>query len=224
MADPRLNSMLKWSIENSDATRNDPTAQTSSTSNFDPEILAQIMGGPSDAQLMVESMDVIDNEDQKLDDRLTAFDNFEQLIENLDNANNMESLKLWPRLASHLDNKEAEIRMYAAWCCAIAVQNNIKSQERVCVPLPFYLKDPANEPQILALGAIPTLIKMATEETDKAAKKKAILALSSIVRNFQPGLDETVSKMPAPYKPEGKLDANDMDSVDSLINKLRESV
>ena len=42
--------------------------------------------------------------------------------------------------------------------------------------------------------------------------------------DFQPALDETVSKVPAEYRPQGKLDANDMDSVDSLINKLREHV
>lgn len=65
---------------------------------------------------------------------------------------------------------------------------------------------------------------MATEDADKKARKKAILALSSTIRNFQPGLDETVSKMPAEFQPEGKLDANDMGSVDSLIDKLRESV
>lgn len=65
---------------------------------------------------------------------------------------------------------------------------------------------------------------MATTDTDKKARKKAIFALSSSVRNFQPGLDATVSHMPDDFKPSDTLDANDMESVDSLINKLREGV
>ena len=77
---------------------------------------------------------------------------------------------------------------------------------------------------MLILGAIPTLVTLATTEKDKSVRKKAILALSSTVRNFQPALDETVEKMPAEFKPSGKLDANDMASVDSLIQKLRDSV
>jgi hsp70-interacting protein len=73
-------------------------------------------------------------------------------------------------------------------------------------------------------GAIPTLVRMATTDMDQMARKKAIFALSSSVRNFQPGLDIAVSHMPDNFKPTDKLDANDMESVDSLINKLRESV
>jgi hsp70-interacting protein len=65
---------------------------------------------------------------------------------------------------------------------------------------------------------------MATTDTDRDARKKAISALSSAVRNFQPGLDEAVSHTPTEYKPQEKLDAHDMGSVDVLINKLRENV
>ena len=65
---------------------------------------------------------------------------------------------------------------------------------------------------------------MATSDAETKVRKKAILALSSSARNFQPGLDEVVSHLPTDFKPKDKLDANDMDSVDSLINKLRESV
>jgi hsp70-interacting protein len=55
-------------------------------------------------------------------------------------------------------------------------------------------------------------------------RKKAIFALSSSVRNFQGALDEAVLHMPADFKPEDPLDADDMASVDLLINKLRESL
>jgi hsp70-interacting protein len=65
---------------------------------------------------------------------------------------------------------------------------------------------------------------MATSDADKKVRKKAIFALSSSVRNFQAALDAAVEHMPAELKPQEKLDANDMQSVDVLINKLRENV
>ena len=82
----------------------------------------------------------------------------------------------------------------------------------------------ADQIKLLVLGAIPTLMRMATTDTDQGARKKAISALSSAVRNFQPGLDEAVSHTPADYKPNETLNANDMESVDVLINKLRENI
>lgn len=67
-------------------------------------------------------------------------------------------------------------------------------------------------------------MRIATGNDETRVKKKAVTALSSSVRNFQPALDEAMSHVPADFKPSGLLDANDMDSVDILINKLRESL
>lgn len=147
-----MNQLLKWSIENSDATRNDPTASTDPKSErldwpsgrgLNQEAIQSLMGGPSDAELMKQSMDAIQSLDLSLDNRLVAFDNFEQLIEMVDNANNMESLGLWTPLKEQLGNKEADMRRMAAWCMGTAVQNNTKSQERVSIsfgliPRPIY--------------------------------------------------------------------------------------
>ncbi|KAI5381024.1 hsp70 nucleotide exchange factor fes1 [Alternaria postmessia] len=210
MNDPGLNNLLKWGIQNSEASRTDVAAADQPPRQLDAEALQRLMtgmSGPSDAQLMQESMQVIQNEEAELEHRVTAFDNFEQLIENLDNANNIESLGLWTPLVEQLENKDAELRRYAAWCCGTAVQNNIRTQER-----------------LLVVGAIPTLVRMATSDAENKVRKKAIFALSSSVRNFQAALDAAVEHMPAEFKPQQKLDANDMESVDVLINKLRESV
>ena len=56
------------------------------------------MGGPSDATLLKEAMAAIQSPDASNENKLVAFDNFEQLIENIDNANNIESLGLWTPL------------------------------------------------------------------------------------------------------------------------------
>lgn len=76
----------------------------------------------------------------------------------------------------------------------------------------------------MVLGAIPILVRLATSDDETKVKKKAITALSSSVRNCQPALDDAVLHVPENYKPAGKLDANDMESVDILINKLRDSL
>ena len=129
MNDPNLNTLLKWGVENSNVSEGVEAPKTQLT----PEALAALFGGnqKSDAQMMKDNMEVIKREDCDMEDRIIAFDNFEQLIENLDNANNLESLGLWIPLIEQLENKKAELRRFAAWCIGTAVQNNIKTQEKV---------------------------------------------------------------------------------------------
>jgi len=50
------------------------------------------------------------------------------LVEQIDNASNLDSLKLWPPLLSMLNSPDAELRRYAAWVIGTAVQNNPKAQ------------------------------------------------------------------------------------------------
>jgi hypothetical protein len=141
-----------------------------------------------------------------LENKLTAWDNLEQLIEQIDNANNMESLGLWQPLLQQLDSSEAEMRRMAAWCLSTAVQNNVKCQER-----------------LLAIGAITKLAKLAIDDDSQAVRKKAVNALSSEVRNFQPGLDELEKHLPQQFSSGRRgADAGDMDAVDAIIGKLRE--
>lgn len=73
------------------------------------------------------------------------------------------------------------------------------------------------------VGGIPTLVQLAVEDPDMTARKKAIRALSAATRNFQAGLDAVVEHVPAAYQPKDKLDAGDMDSVDSIIQPLRDN-
>jgi hypothetical protein len=73
---------------------------------------------------------------------MTAFDNFHMLIEDLNNANNIENISLegkgesedktglWDMLLEQLRHQEADIRRMAAWCIGTAVQNNEKTQRK----------------------------------------------------------------------------------------------
>lgn len=64
---------------------------------------------------------------------------------------------------------------------------------------------------------------MSLEDTDKSAKRKAIYALSSGVRNYQPALDALIKELPAeilgPNTP--KIDASDMDKINEFLEKLK---
>ena len=207
-----MNQLLKWSIENSETPSADPTATTDPKAErpsgrpINAEALNALLGGPTDADLMKESMAAILSPHIALQDKLVAFDNFEQLIENLDNANNMEVLGLWAPLVQLLKNDEAELRRYAAWCVGTAVQNNAKSQEK-----------------LLALDAMSVLTNLSIEDSHEPVRRKAIYALSSEIRNFQPGLDAALRTLPKGIAPEGAIDAGDMEAVDRVIEQLREN-
>ena len=205
-----MNQLLKWSIENSETPSADPTSTTDPKAErpsgrpLNPEALKSLLGGPSDADLMKESMAAILSPQIALENKLVAFENFEQLIENLDNANNMEVLGLWAPLVQLLKSDEAELRRYAAWCVGTAVQNNVKAQEK-----------------LQALDAISVLTRLSTQDLSEPVRRKAIYALSSEVRNFQPGLEAALRALPKGIAPEGAIDAGDMEAVDRVIEQLR---
>jgi hypothetical protein len=206
--DPGMNELLKWSVENSSTTANDPSTAPPTNRHLNPDALNALFGGPSDADLMIASMAAIKSSDPEisLEDKLVAFDNFEQLIENLDNANNLQPLALWTPLLECLAHEEAEIRMMAAWCVGTAVQNNEKSQER-----------------LLAMNGIPPLVKLATGEKEgQMVRRKAVYALSSAARNYQPSMDVLMEELGKLGRSAEKIDASDMDAVDVLIGGLRD--
>ncbi|KAL8908218.1 MAG: hypothetical protein Q9207_000939 [Kuettlingeria erythrocarpa] len=184
----------------------DSRAERPSRQGLNAEAIKALMGGPSDAELMKQSMEAIQSPDVSLENKLVAFDNFEQLIETIDNANNMQVLGLWTPLKEQLGNKEAEMRRMAAWCMGTAVQNNAQSQER-----------------LLVIDAIPILVELALEDANEQVRRKAIHALSSEVRNYPPALKALVQELPEELRPSKVVDPADMEEVDSLIDGIKEA-
>ncbi|CAI7572553.1 unnamed protein product [Penicillium bialowiezense] len=205
--DPEMNKLLKWSVTNSQASvgaeaeGSAPNA-TEAAKTMTPEMLSRLFGGPSDADLMRAAMEVLHDPETDLENKLIAFDNFEQLIEGIDNANNMEPMGLWTPLVQLLKHEETEIRKYAAWAIGTAVQNNPKAQDK-----------------LVLMNTFPELIAIATTDANQATRKKAVYALSSAVRNYQPAMTELSKSLPEGYPTE--TDAADMDAVDIVMDKLR---
>lgn len=70
--------------------------------------------------------------DASLGAKLVALDELEMLVESIDNANDLQPLKLWPELLNILlASKEPEIRVNVAWVMGTAVQNNDRAQQDV---------------------------------------------------------------------------------------------
>lgn len=157
--------MLHWSIANSqgDQQTRERVGQP------DPKLLEQLFGtGPDEPTLMKQSITVITNPEAELENKLTAFDNFEMLIENMDNANNIENLKLWSPLLQLLESPETELRTCALSCVGTASQNNVKTQDD------FLKYD----------GGLQKIIKLAGDANEPTeVRTKALYALSNLIRN-----------------------------------------
>ncbi|KAI1636390.1 Fes1-domain-containing protein [Biscogniauxia mediterranea] len=256
MADKNLNELLKWGIENSTNGTSADAPSSAPSRPLNAEALAALMGAPSDAELMQAAMSCITSPDPEVtpEARLTAFDNFEQLVESLDNANLLERLGLWTPLLSCLAHpSDADLRRMAAWCIGTAVQNNAPCQER-----------------LVALGGIEKLVRMVLglreepaaaaaentdgageeqeeeekknvnvdanvngaeehrkegEEEDPEVRRKALYALSSAVRNYQPAMDACAAELRRKGEDvPSQVDATDMDAVNAVINGLKNKV
>lgn len=223
-----MNKLLKWSVQNTQQQNGDgattaPLSADQAARNLTPDMINALFGGPSEAELMKAAMEVLHSNESDLENKLIAFDNFEQLIESIDNANNLEPLGLWTPLVQLLKHGEADMRRMAAWCVGTAVQNNEKAQDKVCTRAK-HAEPTSSETnlcvQLVVMNAIPTLVNMATTDPNPAARKKSVYALSSATRNYQPALNELVKHLPEDYGV-GQTDAGDMEAVDTIMDKLR---
>lgn len=72
------------------------------------------------------------------------------------------------------------------------------------------------------LNVLPTLVQMATSDPAPAARKKAVYAISSAVRNYQPAMDDLLKHLPEGYpSADKKVDAGDMEATDAIMDQLR---
>lgn len=123
---------------------------------LDTAILDHIMG-KTEAVMMREKLAIAIDEEQDLNERIMAMDDFEmvshgsifggrcqgypiltvypivQLIESIDNAKDMQNMGMWPKVLNLLTDKQDPIIKLACWICGTAIQNNPKAQEAVSI-------------------------------------------------------------------------------------------
>ncbi|ODN81654.1 hypothetical protein L202_02053 [Cryptococcus amylolentus CBS 6039] len=133
------------------------------------EMLDLIMG-KSDSITMKEKIAYASNEENPVEERVEALDDFEMLIELIDNANNMPILKLWQPLLALLASPHPEIVAHTCWIIGTAVQNNLKAQAAL------YIFD--------ALPQILNTLYPSTAPQTSAVRAKATYALSSALKHW----------------------------------------
>ncbi|KAF8900179.1 armadillo-type protein [Gymnopilus junonius] len=175
-----MQSILRWAIENSD---NQPGAAPSqgqgeqrNLKDLDPGIIDAILGKP-DSEQMKEDMTVAVDPTRSEDDRINALDHLEMLIESIDNANDLEKLKLWEPLHSILTAQSTtqDIKTQGLWVVGTAVQNNPSAQDA------YLFHNP-----------LPTLLSFLdpSSSNSSAIRAKAIYALSGLLRHNVPALEQ----------------------------------
>lgn len=177
--DKNAQELLKWGLANSTAVTAGPSVEQISADIeagrrpdlADPNLYNAIMG-KSEAQMMQEELAVALDPTRTLEDRCTALDNFEMLIEQIDNANNMTSMKMWPPVIGLLSASEPELQTAAAWILGTAVQNNDKAQMAVLEYSP--------------VGALTDLLQSGNEDV----RAKAMYALSGLLKHNPAAMDQ----------------------------------
>lgn len=105
------------------------------------------------------------NEEATLENRLVALDNFEMLVEQVDNAKNMKNIGLWDPIYTLLKHNEDEIKIAAAACTGTAINNDYDTQDT------FFEMDP-----------LPLFISY-LKSSNKALQNKALLNISGLLKH-----------------------------------------
>ncbi|KAG0378710.1 MAG: armadillo-type protein [Linnemannia gamsii] len=169
-----LNELLKWSIINQATEKEDASKENATIKpmeKLDPGLIEAILG-KSESQMMLEALQVIKNPHSSDHEKDLAWEDFEMLIQQIDNACNIENMKMWPPILEELKNTNPKYREQAAWVCGTATQNNPKAQAA-------FLKFKGIQPVVELL-----------DDSDPTVRAKAVYALSGAIKHFEPALKE----------------------------------
>lgn len=161
----KMEKLLQWSI----ATQSGDHEAANKIGQPDQKTLQQLFGGggPDEPTLMKQSIVVVENPEADLEAKEVALENFEMLVENLDNANNIGNMKLWPNIINQLKGQEPSLQVLAASIIGVATQNNPQSQQA-------FLEQP---------DGLDELCKN-SESSNRELALKCLFALSCLLRNF----------------------------------------
>lgn len=132
---------------------------------LDPAVLDAILG-KSDAQRMMEAVRDLKSDAYNHEQKMYIWDELEMLVENLDNANDLEKMKLWQPISDFLDDPNEEMRIQACWVLGTAIQNNPRSQAA-----------------FEALDPLPKLLSLLADPSSADQRSKAMYTLSALVRH-----------------------------------------
>lgn len=192
-----LQGLLSWATAQQSESASSPaglpnetmtTSATASSQLPDPRANTGVLDalfGPSEPEIMKSNLSYAVESSHPLENRIEALDNFEMLVESIDNANLIESMKMWPALVKMMADQEEgyEIRGYTFWVSGTAIQNNPKSQMA-------FLK---HGPMKCIVEAIRYGIDSSTildlPESAKIMRSRALYCLSALLRHNGPAIE-----------------------------------
>ncbi|KAJ2355490.1 hsp70 nucleotide exchange factor fes1 [Coemansia sp. RSA 2618] len=177
-----MESLLKWAILNGATVGEDAPPRSDNEpapQPLDPAVIDAILGKPASVQ-MTECMDAVEHPETPLDAREIALDDLEMLVENIDNASNLEPLGLWPRLMALYGDAEPSVRIGALWVSGTAVQHNPNAQKA-------FAKH----------GGLQRALDVLRDDTN-VVRTKALYCVSSFIRANVQGLTEFVASSGLP--------------------------
>lgn len=166
-----MEKLLQWST----AQQSDDPEVRARAPAPDPKLLAQVLGantGKDEPTLMKEDISVLVCDDPRItvEDKLTALEDFEMLVQNLDNANNISPMGIWPEIAKlylYKGEEEDEFRGLGALITGTAVQNNSKCQDD-------FLK-------CVGFQGMKDLLELSKSTSSNNTRSRALYALSGLV-------------------------------------------
>lgn len=170
-----MENLLRWGIEHSTRDENGQPVTPQPRQGLDPGVIDAILGKP-DSVLMQEALAAAVDERKDEDERIQSLDNFEMLIEQIDNANNIEKMKMWETLHGLLTSPSStdSIKMQTLWIAGTAVQNN-----------------PSAQASYLALSPMPALLSFLGPSIKSGKlRSKAIYALSGLLKHNAPAVKQ----------------------------------
>ena len=151
-----MDKVLKWSL--------DPTKNP-------PKELSKLFY--DEAKLMVEYIEIAKHGPEKKE----AMEQFHFLVENIDNANNIQNLKLWSDIILLLNSDDDnDLIAETLWMCGTAVQNNKRSQDN-----------------LIAANGISSILEACKKwNGDDLVVAKGISALNSLISNNSDGIQQFI--------------------------------
>lgn len=129
--------------------------------------------GKDDAVRMREAASIIGDASREMGKRREAFELLHDLVENIDNANNVAKMGLWPAMLSFLtddgNGEEGALRMDALRLVALAAKNNEEAQAH-----------------LVSSGVLDKLVSMVEtscgddDEMDLSLVRRLVMALSAL--------------------------------------------
>ncbi|KAI9504734.1 armadillo-type protein [Coemansia spiralis] len=172
-----MESLLKWAILNGATAGEDAPAGAPGEppKKLDPEVIDAILGKPASVQ-MTECMDAVEHPETPLEAQEIALDDLEMLVENIDNACNIEPLNLWPRIIALYTHSEPGVRSGALWVSGTAVQHNPKAQSAFA-----------------SHRGLHSALRVLEGDSVIGVRTKALYCVSSFIRGNVKGLTEFIA-------------------------------